>query len=442
MVEGGAETSRARPGSATVPRIPAMALSRRGFLAGAAAPFAFRDDTRAQLDRLDFARAAAEDDGFWRELRGLFDVDPAITSFNHAGLSPSPRAVREALAAQQRRANTDPSQVIWRQQDQELEEVRERLAGLLGCGVEELALTPNATYGLHTVILGLPLQRGDEILTTVHDYSRAFNAMRQRERRDGTVTVEVPLDSPPADPGAVAAAILERLTPRTRLVVLSQMTYLSGQLLPVRAVADVLARRGLPLLVDGAHGIGLLPDTVAELGGAFYTACLHKWLMGPVGTGVLVARSAWIDKAWPLHPGEEALDRRISKFEQYGTRPAAPFLALHEALDFHERLGRERKAARLEALKARLAAPLLGLPGVRPCSSLDPTRSRALWTVGFDRVEPRALVAWLWERHRIHVTAAEAGGLRAIRISPNVFTTHAEVDRLAGILVRVTREGL
>ena len=419
-----------------------MPSSRRHFLAASAATFAFRDDTARQLERLDFAQAAPDDDEFWRELRTHFDLDPAATSFNHAGLSPSPRAVREAMAAQVRRANSDPSRVIWRQQDKELESVRDRLAALVGCDPEELALAPNATHGLHTVILGLPLQKGDEILTTAHDYPRALNAMRQRERRDGTVTVEVPLLTPPDDPARIVTAILERFTARTRLVVLSQMTYLTGQLLPVAAVAAVAARRGIPLLVDGAHGLGLLPDTVQDLGGAFYAACLHKWLMGPVGTGVFVARSAWIDKVWALHPGEETHDRRITKFEQFGTRAAAPLLALGEALDFHELLGRERKAARLEALRARLAAPLLEAPGVQHCGSLDPARCRALLTVGFARLEPKALAAWLWQEHRIHVTVADRGGLRAIRISPNVFTTHAEIDRLAAVLVAAARNGI
>jgi len=418
-----------------------MRLSRRVLLAAPLA-VAFRDDTRARLDRFDWSRLDPQDDEAWLQLRALFDLDPHGTSFNHAGLSPSPRAVREAMAAQVARADRDPSRVIWREQDHELEAVRERLAALLGCRSEELALAPNATYGLHTAILGLPLRAGDEILTTAHDYPRGRNAMRQRERRDGTVTVEVPLATPPEPPDAVAAAILAKVTARTRLAVLSQMTYLTGQLLPVARIAPELAKRGIPLLVDGAHGLGLLPDTVPALGGAFYTACLHKWLMGPIGTGVFAVQGNWLDKLWPLHPGEEDLDRRITKFEQGGTRPAAPFLALREALDLHDRLGAARKAARLQVLRERLATPLLAGPGVRQCGSLDPQRCRALLVLEFTKAEPKALAAWLWREHRVHVTTAVDAGLRALRLSPHVFTTTAEVDRLASILARVARDGI
>lgn len=416
--------------------------TRRSFLASTAAAFAFRDDTVRRLARLDPGAADPHDDDFWTALRGEFDVPDDASYFNHAGLAPSPRAVREAMAAQVRRANAMPGRVLWREQDRELETVRERLARLVGCSAEELALTPNATHGLHTAILGIDLEPGDEILTTTHDYSRALNAIRQRERRDGATAVRVPLDSPPAAPEDVAADILAHFTSRTRLVVLSQLTYLTGQRLPVRTIADHATRRGVPVLIDGAHGIGLLPETMDDLGGSLYTACLHKWLMGPIGTGVFAVRSAWIDKIWPLHPADESRDRCTTKYEQWGTRPAAPLLALGEALDFHDRLGTDAKAARLEALRQRLGAALCGEPGVRHHGSLDPDRCRAMLTVALDTVDAPALARWLWQEHRVFVTTVDCADLRALRISPNVFTTHAEVDRLAALLRGAARDGI
>lgn len=416
-----------------------MSLSRRGLLVVPA--FICRDDTGAELARLDFAQAQPDDEAFWRELRGLFEP-PDYLAFNHAGLSPAPRAVRELLDAQTKRANADPSRAVWREQERELEPVRARLAALLGCAVDELALTPNATYGLHTAILGVAMRAGDEIVTTAHDYSRALTAMRQREQRDGTVTVQVPLATPPAAPGEVAAAILAALTPRTRLVVLSQMTYLTGQVIPVAEVAQEVAKRGIPLLVDGAHGIGLLPETFAQLGGAAYTACLHKWLMGPLGTGVFAVRADWLDKLWPLHPAEPELVRRAGKFEQWGTHAVAPFLAIAPALDLHDKLGCARKAARLQTLRARLAAELDGLSGVRQFGSLDETRARAMLTLGFAKVEARPLVDWLWREHRVHVTAVDAAGIDALRIAPNVFTAAEEVDALARVLRQVAKQGI
>lgn len=419
-----------------------MAYSRRDFLRAPAAAFAFCDATMDRLSRLDPRQGGPDDEAFWREVRGHFLHAADGVSFNHAGLSPSPRAVREAMAHELARCDTDPSRVLWRQQEKELDGVRARLGRQLGCPGDQVALVPNATWGLHTAILGLALEPGDEIVATAHEYSRTFHALRQRRDRDGVTTVEVPIETPPAAPEAIAAAVLAACTARTRLVVVSQMTWIAGQILPVRAVATALAPRGVPVLVDGAHGFGLLPDTVADLGGAFYAACLHKWAQGPVGTGVFVCDPAWLDRVLPLCPGEQALDRHAAKFEQYGTRCAAPFLALREALDFHDWLGLDRKAERLEALRCRLARALDGVRGITAHGSLDPTRARAIWPVSVAGCDSRQLAVWLWREFRFHVTTVEVGGGSALRLSPHVFTSCDEIDRLAAALSRAARDGI
>ena len=419
-----------------------MSSSRRELLAHTAAVFVCRDDTLARLQRLDPAQAAPDDEAFWRQVRMHFDGDPDSVSWNHAGLSPSPRAVRTMLAREQARADVDPSRVSWRLQEHELDAVRTRLAKLLGCSDEQLALTPNATWGLHTTILGLPLAAGDEIVVTAHEYSRTFTAVEQRRRRDGVVVVEVPLAVPAAAPEVVAADVLARVTPRTRLVVLSQATYLTGQLLPTAAIAASLRPRGIPVLVDGAHGVGLLPATVGELGGTFYTACLHKWLCGPVGTGVFVVEPAWIERLWPLTAAAAEHDRRMTKFEEYGTRALAPFLALHAAIDFHDWLGLPRKAARLAAVRQRLVAALDGVPGLELLSAADPARAVAIVAVAVRGVDGKAVVSWLWREHRIHTTAIATAGLSGVRLSPHVFTSPAEIERLAAALRTAARDGI
>lgn len=416
-------------------------LTRRQLLAGVTSAFAFRDGTLERLAKLPLDQASGDNEQFWLRLRSQFDIDPDLTVFNHAGLSPSPVVVREAAAAQTRRANADPSYVIWRKQDAELDPIRKRLAALVGCEEEELALTMNATYGLQTGIMGLPLKQGERILATSHDYPRALTAMDQRRRRDGVENTIVSLVSPPETREKVASGILEKITPDTKLVLLSQMTFLTGQLLPVREVREGIPAKGVPVFVDAAHGIGLLPDTFSEMGADLYTACLHKWLMGPVGTGVFVVRRPWIRRVWPLHPADDDLDGSMRKFEQVGTRPAAPFLAIREALDFHEMLGRERKAERLETLRKRLAQRVLNVKGARNYGSLDPAVCRAVLTVGFGDLRAYDLAGWLLTNHRIHVTTVLRAGIDAIRISPNVFTTFEEVDRLGAILDKVGKDG-
>ena len=316
-----------------------MPLSRRTFLAGSAAAFGFKNETLDRMAALPFAPNDAEDEEFWMRIRGEFNIDPNLTSFNHAGLSPSPRTVLETIASEWKRANVAPSFMIWRKQDYELDTVRKQLAEIVGCKTEQLALTMNATYGLQTAILGVPMSAGDEILATEHEYSRALTAMDQRGRRDGVVAVVLPLKAPPENQEEVAKQILAAVTDKTKLILLSQMTFLAGTKMPIRLVANALKGRDIPILVDGAHGIGLLPDQFSEQGGDIYTACLHKWMMCTIGTGVFVATQPWIRQMWPLHPAEDNLNDSITKFEQIGSRPAAPFLAIKDALAFHNLIG-------------------------------------------------------------------------------------------------------
>jgi selenocysteine lyase/cysteine desulfurase len=148
----------------------------------------------------------------------------------------------------------------------------------------------------------------------------------------------------------------------------------------------------------------------------------------------------WIEKIWPLHPADKSLDKSIAKFEQIGTRSAAPFLAIQQSLDLHNMLGRERKAARLAYLRNRLAERILNSPGVTYYSRLD--SDQAILAVGFEKANAVPLAGWLLSEHKLHVTTVIRSGMDAIRISPNVFTTTAEVDRLGDILVKVARDGL
>jgi selenocysteine lyase/cysteine desulfurase len=419
-----------------------MPMSRRELLVGSASVFAFRHDTLRQLIDLPFDEACEDDEIFWKQIRSKFDIDPKLTVFNHAGLSPSPQSVNDVIAVQLRRANADPSYIIWRKQDNELEPIRSRLAELVGCETEELALTANATYGLQTAILGVPMVAGDEILVTNHEYSRTHTAIDQRVRRDGVTAITIELKSPPEAGHIVAKQILEKVTPKTKLVILSQMTFLVGSFMPIQEVAKELENKGIPLLVDGAHGIGLLPEKFSELGAPIYTACLHKWLMGPIGTGVLVVKKPWINRIWPLHPAEESLNYSIKKFEQVGTRSAAPFLALQESLSFHQMIGRDRKASRLEYLRQRLAEKVLNAPGVTHYGSLDTNVCRVFLTIGFKSASATEVANWLLTKHGIHVTTVLRAGIIAIRISPNIFTTLEEIDRLAALLEKVARYGI
>src|SRR5205809_97436 len=161
-------------------------LSRREFLIAAGALAAFRNDTLSLVESLvSKAIPEEQDEDFWLGIRQAFALDPNVVNFNNGGVSPSPRAVQDALRRQLEYSNQAPSYFMWRQLEPEIESVRRRLAKEFGCDAEELAITRNASEALEICLFGLRLEPGDEVLTTNQDYPRMITTLKQRERRDG-----------------------------------------------------------------------------------------------------------------------------------------------------------------------------------------------------------------------------------------------------------------
>ncbi len=413
--------------------------SRREFLAGSIAFLAAREDFRAAIEALPASGGLANDESYWQEIRDLFYIDPELTVFNHVGLSPTPKAVIEREYRERIRAASDPSYHMWRKQDGELLAVREQLGKLIGCKEDEMALVANATVGLQTTILGLPLDRGDEIVLAENEYPRAMTAVEQRVARDGAVAKKVSMPPTEFESGAVVRRFETAMTDKTRLVVMSRKSYLNGQILPVREVAQLCAERKIPLVCDAAQSIGILPDTVESLGNPIYLACGHKWLMGPPGTGLLVVKKPWLEKIWPLHSADIGLKSSPRKFEQQGTRSIPALLSLLSALELHNRIGLEAKAARIQYLRETIAGQILEIKGASLVGSLNPATHHGMVTFKFEGKPSREIVDKLMSAHKIHVVAANRGQFDGVRISPNVFTSPVEIKRLVEALAAIVR---
>ena len=371
---------------------------------------------------------------YWSQLRTSFFIHPTLAVFNHVGVNPPPRAVVEVQIRELRRAATDPSYVMWREQDKELDPVKEGLAKVLTC---DISLTPNATYGLQTVIMGLPMEPGDEIVITNQEYPRSHTAVDQRVARDKVVKREVKLPARFLTLDEAYDLILAAVGPKTKLVVLAEVGYLLGQVMPIERIARELDRRGICFLVDGAQAIGLSTLQFSKCHSAVYVACLHKWMMGPVGTGVLVTPLAWRDRIWPLHPADESLRQSPSKYEQLGTHSTATYLALNESLKLHETIGREAKLGRLLYLRERLVSAWKGNSKVKILSSTDPRVCMPFLSVEVEGLAAGTVASKLMSEHQIHVTTVARAGLNGVRIAPNLFTSPAEMDRLIAAMLKI-----
>jgi len=426
--------------------------SRRSFLrslaATAAAIPALRSDGVERVARATRAvglrspEDMASDEDFWLEIQQAFTLDRTLINLNNGGVSPSPRVVQDAMRRYLELSNQAPVYTMWQLIEPQVESVRRGLAQAFGCDPEEMAVTRNASEALEIVQLGLPLQRGDEVVTTTQDYPRMLTTWRQRARRDGIVLREITFPVPPPSPADLVRRFEAAITPRTKVLHVCHITNLTGQVFPIREICRLGRARGLDVIVDGAHAFAHFPFLRDELDCDYYGTSLHKWLLAPHGTGFLYVRKEKIPRVWPLMAAPPEMDGNIRKFEEIGTHPAANHNAIAEALAFHDGIGAGRKAARLRFLFHRWAKRLEPLPRVRILTPYDPAQSCGLGSIAIEGLEPGKIVSHLWDKHRIIATPIDHPEFRCVRVTPNVYTTLAEIDRFGDVMEDLVRTGL
>jgi len=431
-------------------------LTRRGFL-GAAVPAAVAATAAlnpacaasalASARKLPVAAgppgAVAQDEDFWAEVGRAFTVDRSIVNLNNGGVSPSPALVQDSVKRHLDWCNSYPSSLaLLGEQAPQVEAVRRQLAAAFGADPEEIAITRNASEGLQICQLGFDLQPGDEVLTTTQDYPRMVTTFQQRARREGIVLKQFPLPVPLDDPERAVALFEQNLTPRTKLILMCHVINLTGQILPVKSVVAMARRRGLPVIVDGAHALASLDFRIDELECDYYASSLHKWLFAPHGTGLLYVRRDKIGPLWPLTAAGEGQREDIRKFEEIGTHPLAGPLGIAEALEFHQGLGPARKQARLLYLRDWWARRLARQPQVALRTSLASGAASGIATVAIEGVDTGRLQAWLWTTRRILTTPIAHPEVNGLRISPSVYTTLDELDRFCSAMEQAAAEGL
>ena len=428
-------------------------LSRRSFLhtagsTGALALAAFKGDGLARVHaaarRVEAVAPAdvAGDETYWREIQEAFTLDRTIINLNNGGCSPSPRVVHEAFKRYLDISNQAPVYHMWQILEPNIESVRRRLAAEFGCDPEELAITRNASEALQIAQLGIDLKAGDEVVTTNQDYGRMLTTWDQRARRDGIRVKKISFPVPPPSMDDLAVRLLGALTPATKVLHFCHITNLTGQIFPVKKICDEARRRGIKTIVDGAHAFAQFPFKVADLGCDYYGTSLHKWLLAPIGTGFLYVRRENIAGLWPLQPAAASQTDNIRKFEEIGTHPAANHNAIAEALNFHQGIGADRKAARLRYLRDRWASRLGRQAKFRIHTSMDPAQSCAIANVQVTGVPTAKVVTRLWDRWRIIATPIVHEEFEGLRVTPNVYTTLEEIDTFGAAMEQIAATGV
>ncbi len=412
-------------------------LQKAGLLAGAlSAGQLFKELHAADIEQLLHKKAhipaceLAADEDYWSVIQQAYTVNPSIINLNNGGVSPAPRPVQDALDRYNKLANEGPSYYMWRVMDMGREPLREKLAELAGALPAEIAINRNSTEALNTVIYGLNLQKGEEVIGCRQDYPNMINAWKQRAAREGIVYKQISFDFPIEDDDAIVRAYEAAITPKTKLLHITHVVNWVGQIMPVKKLTAMAARKGIETLVDGAHSFGLLNFKIPELGCDYFGTSLHKFLSAAVGSGMLWIKKDKIANIWPLICNDNPKSDDIRKFESLGTRSFPIEQAIGEAVNFHNAIGAERKQERLHYLKTYWASAVKNIPGVKLHTSLNPNYSCAICGISIDGLTAQELDNQLFSKYKIHTVSIKWENIHCVRITPHVYTRLKDLDKL------------
>jgi len=415
-------------------------LSRREFarylLAGSAVSIAALDELNAGIGQKitalnqKYLEDEAPDGVYWEEIRKLYDFEDRFIMMNNGTLGPMPKSVFNTLMRNFRVQVSNPYDgynflPTFR------ESVRTKLAAFINASPDEVALTSNTTEGLNFVINGLDLEEGDEVLVTNLEHPGHLGPWRLKEKRAGIKIKEVALSATTKSVDEIVGAFSAAIGPRTRVISVSHTVFITGLIMPLKEMSRLARDKGLLILADSAHGIGMLDLDMEALGVDFFASSPYKWLGAPTGIGLLYVRKEALDKVHPtvVSSGWEN-NAKASKLDPSGQRSDAILCALDEALNFNNRIGKSRIERRIKALAARLKQELGKIPGVKVHTPVDPYLSAGLTAFSMSGAEASKLVDYLREKYNLVVrtTGSTQAGTYGVRVSTPIFVSTKEVD--------------
>ena len=384
----------------------------------------------------------------------FWSLDPAVTFLNHGSFGACPLPVQEAQQRLRKQLEREPVRFFMREYEDLLDNARRQLSAFVGADSSELAFIPNATTGVNAVLRSLQFESGDELLTTDHEYNACRNALDFIAERTGARVVVAKIPFPIDSPDQVVTAVMEGVSPRTRLALLDHVTSQTALVLPIQQLAHQLVERGVDTLIDGAHAPGMVSLNLPELGATYYTGNCHKWLCAPKGAAFLYVKHDKQSLIRPLTISHGANSPRTERsrfqleFDWTGTDDPTAYLCVPEAIRFMGSLlpggWRELMARNRDmALAARqLLCQALGVPVPCPPEMIGSMAVVPLPEKAPGMVETRIIPSLqdaLFELFAIEVPVIPRLGLpkQLVRISAQLYNTLDQYEYLASALAQL-----
>lgn len=419
---------------------PLKNLSRRDFVkylvAGTALSVAALERLNAgvyqsiQSLNQEYIEDEAPDGVYWEGIRKHFLFQDALIMMNNGTLGPMPKPVFNTLMKCFKLQVTNPFD-CYNFVPRKKEDIRTKLARFVGASPDEVAITRNTTEGMNFVANGLGLVEGDEVLLSDMEHPGGTHPWNLQAKRFGIKVKYAPIGLPPKNIEEFVDAFRQAITPRTKVISISHTVYISGLIAPLKELSKMAHERGVLILADSAHGLGMLNLSMSDLGIDFFATSPYKWLGAPTGVGMLYVKKDVQDKLWPTIASSGWDSRKSArKFETVGQRADSLIIALGEALDFQQAIGKERIERRIKALAGYLKREVSKISGVRLHTSKDPYLSGGLTALSVEGLEPRKIVNYMREKYNIVIRTIgnKQKGTYGIRVSTPIYVTFKEID--------------
>ncbi|HLE68823.1 MAG TPA: aminotransferase class V-fold PLP-dependent enzyme [Vicinamibacteria bacterium] len=422
-------------------------ISRRQFLGGSAAavsglalgplPASGDDAPRPSpaLGLSDLAPPPAPDERYWWKVRSQFNLIDGLTFMNNGTLGPVPKVVADENDRVAREIGSDPTNGY---RNEELHEKRKILARFVGAAPEEIAYTRSTTEGMNIFAHGIDWREGDEILMGNHEHDGGVEPYLMLEKRRGVKIRRVDIPSPPESIDQIVSLYEKAITPKTRAIMISHVTYVTGLVMPMKALSEMGRRKGILTSVDGAHPLGMMALDLHDIGCDHYAAAGQKWLLCGTGTGLSYFRQDVQDRIWPLMgaggsvgaDGVRNFHKDARRYEDCGQRDVPSALGMLAAVQLQETIGKKNIEARVRQLSSRLREGLEEIEGVRLWTSKSPELSCGLTLFSVRQIPMANVKDAIMERDRIYIRDMRTGNLNAVRASTHIYNMPEEVDRL------------
>ena len=383
----------------------------------------------------------ADPDAYWDLVREQFPLEKELVYLNAANICPASRLVSDRHAQFAKDFNANPSMQNREKFKTMQEEVRGKLAGMLGASADEIAITRNTSEASNLIVQGIDLQAGDEIVITDHNHQSNKEAWLVRAKRHGLVIKTVTVPIPALSKEALIAAFERAMTPRTKVVAFTHVTSTTGTVFPAREICELAHRRNAWVHLDGAQSFGMLRINLREIGCDSFSGSAHKWMMGPLEAGVLYVRESQIPRIWPaiVTAGWSETLKGARKFENVGQRDDPRVSAFGAAIDFYNLVGPRKVEERARALAAHLKHKLANVPNIRMKTNLQPELSAGIVKVQITNRPTRECFDRLWKNHHLALAITDSGDAEGLRISPHIYNSMAELDRAVAAILEVSR---